>query len=173
MISNFRCLAENSARRLAWRSWGRAPPPRRWRRPPSSSSSRARTCSTWCSTSTRRRRSCSWRCLRPKVTQRRWTVSCQSQFSETLAGFRTEFLGILKQLYELGLSELKQREAERRDIEVRVFFIRTETDHCLALESLTRSLTDGRIHTLETKSMWFWQIKIICLLKSDWCCCWH
>ena len=173
MISNFRCLAENSARRLAWRSWGRAPPPRRWRRPPSSSSSRARTCSTWCSTSTRRRRSCSWRCLRPKVTQRRWTVSCQSQFSETLAGFRTEFLGILKQLYELGLSELKQREAERRDIEVRAFFIRTETDHCLALESLTRSLTDGRIHTLETKSMWFWQIKIICLLKSDWCCCWH
>jgi len=40
------------------------------------------------------------------------------QAKETLAGFRTEFLGILKQLYELGLSELKQREAERRDIEV-------------------------------------------------------
>ena len=42
----------------------------------------------------------------------------KDDISETLAGFRTEFLGILKQLYELGLSELKQREAERLDIEV-------------------------------------------------------
>ena len=47
----------------------------------------------------------------------------KDDISETLAGFRTEFLGILKQLYELGLSELKQREAERLDIEVGNFTV--------------------------------------------------
>ena len=36
---------------------------------------------------------------------------------ETQAGFKTEFLGILERLYELGLQELKKREAERIDIE--------------------------------------------------------
>ena len=40
------------------------------------------------------------------------------QARETQAGFKSEFLGILQQLYELGLSELKQRETERIDIEV-------------------------------------------------------
>ena len=40
------------------------------------------------------------------------------QARETQEGFRTEFLGILSKLYHLGLAELKQREAERVDIEV-------------------------------------------------------
>ena len=57
-----------------------------------------------------------------KMPQAKGELCCsespQNEISETLAGFRTEFLGILKQLYELGLSELKQREAERLDIEV-------------------------------------------------------
>ena len=56
----------------------------------------------------------------PQAKGRFFTLqdSSLNEISETLAGFRTEFLGILKQLYELGLSELKQREAERLDIEV-------------------------------------------------------
>jgi len=35
---------------------------------------------------------------------------------ETQTGFKTEFLGIMEKLYDLGLKELKKREAERIDI---------------------------------------------------------
>ena len=63
-----RFSGESSARRRGLPSWGRVRPPRRWRGPPSSSSSRGKTCSTWCSMCTRRRRNFCWRCPRQRVS---------------------------------------------------------------------------------------------------------
>jgi len=50
------------------------------------------------------------------------------QAKETQAGFKTEFLGILERLYELGLHELKKREAERIDIEAGITDAKKEVE---------------------------------------------
>ena len=74
----------------------------------------------------------------------------KNAISETLAGFRTEFLGILKQLYELGLSELKQREAERLDIEVCKFTILIFTLSKVGIDKAKKEVEEEGVEIIET-----------------------
>ena len=75
--------------------------------------------------------------------------SSENEISETLAGFRTEFLGILKQLYELGLSELKQREAERLDIEVGNFTVLIFTLSKVGIDKAKKEVEEEGVEIIE------------------------
>ena len=69
---------------------------------------------------------------------------------ETQAGFRAEFIGIMERLYQLGLTELKRREAERVDIETGIAAAKTEVDdECV---NIIDSFSDIKEEVFETLS---------------------